>query len=310
MNGPINRRDAMLALSAGATLAASTTAPAESKGVGRPAVAPDTPRKHVAVNGSVALVTGSNRGVGLGFVRVLLERGAARVYATARNPRHLAELKAIDPKRVLPLELDVTNDAHRREAAATAQDATILINNAAYPGSAKDEERRFLSASTLDDTKHSMDVNCWSPAELARLFIPIILRNSTKERPGAVLNILSGGALFCVTEFASYSTSKAAAMMMTSCLRAETDRQPILVASVFTGSVKTRTTPIGSTTAFTPEEHAREVFDAIAAGQTHIYPATGPVKLHELVCKDPEGFERRTIERFHTNPLRIAPFED
>ena len=38
------------------------------------------------VAGSIALVTGANRGLGLAFAKVLVEMGAAKVYAAARNP--------------------------------------------------------------------------------------------------------------------------------------------------------------------------------------------------------------------------------
>ncbi len=271
----------------------------------RPAIAALDATKRFDVKGCVALVTGANRGIGKGFVEVLLERGAKRVYATGRNPKNLPEIAALDPKRVVTLELDVTNDAHRRAAAAAAKDVTLLINNAAYPGSEKAEERRFLSATTLDDIKRSMDTNCWSPAELARLFISHILKNGG----GAVANILSGGALFCLPEFTSYSTSKAAEMMMTAGLRAETDRMNILIASVFTGGVQTRALPIGANPAATPVDHAREVFDAMAQGKSTIFPSTGPVNMRERICQDPEGFERRIIDRFHTNPVKIAPYE-
>ena len=39
------------------------------------------------LEGSTALITGANRGIGRHFAQQLLERGAAKVYATARDPR-------------------------------------------------------------------------------------------------------------------------------------------------------------------------------------------------------------------------------
>ena len=37
------------------------------------------------IKGTVALVTGANRGIGAALVRALLDRGASKVYATARR---------------------------------------------------------------------------------------------------------------------------------------------------------------------------------------------------------------------------------
>jgi NAD(P)-dependent dehydrogenase (short-subunit alcohol dehydrogenase family) len=56
------------------------------------------------IKGSIALVTGANRGLGLAFAKALVEMGAAKVYAAARNP------EAVTLKGVVPLKLDVTSD--------------------------------------------------------------------------------------------------------------------------------------------------------------------------------------------------------
>ncbi len=97
-----------------------------------------------------------------------------------------------------------------------------------------------------------MQTNCWSPAEIARLFIPIILANGG----GAITNILSVGAWFCLPEYTSYSISKSAAAIMTAGLRAELDRDPVMVSGVFTGGVKTRLSAGGYDPGVTPVDHA------------------------------------------------------
>jgi len=280
---------------------AAATAPA---GAATVAEALARPGKRFVAKDCIALVTGSNRGVGLGFVEVLLARGARRVYATGRKLKSLEAVVALDPQRVVPLLLDVTNDAQRRAAAAAAPDVTLLINNAAYPGSETASERRFRAASSLDDMKAVMDTNCWSPAELARLFIPRLIANGG----GAIVNILSVGAFFCLPEFSSYSVSKAAAAIMTAGLRAETDRDPVQVCAVVTGGVQTRASPVGAKGGFTPVQHANEVLDAMATGETEIY-AAGARGFVDRIRSDPKAFERGVIERFHTNPVTIAPYE-
>src|SRR3954470_7467547 len=72
---------------------------------------------HTSLKGSVALVTGANRGIGSAFVSGLLEAGAERVYAAARDPQTLTAL-AQSNARVVPITLDITDDRSVQEAAA------------------------------------------------------------------------------------------------------------------------------------------------------------------------------------------------
>ena len=61
------------------------------------------------IQGAVALVTGANRGIGKSFVQALLDRGAAKVYAGARNPA----AGDIADDRVRSVRLDVTDPSPR-----------------------------------------------------------------------------------------------------------------------------------------------------------------------------------------------------
>jgi NAD(P)-dependent dehydrogenase (short-subunit alcohol dehydrogenase family) len=82
------------------------------------------------IAGSVALVTGSNRGIGRAITEALLAAGASKVYAAARNTSDLAKLKEQHGSRLELLTLDVTNSDQVAAAAARAVDGTLLINNA------------------------------------------------------------------------------------------------------------------------------------------------------------------------------------
>ncbi|GAA0475589.1 hypothetical protein GCM10010361_45020 [Streptomyces olivaceiscleroticus] len=76
------------------------------------------------INNSVALVTGANRCLGRAFAQRLLERGAHKVYATARRP------VTVDLPGVEVLPLDIADPASVRAAAEAARDVSLLINNA------------------------------------------------------------------------------------------------------------------------------------------------------------------------------------
>jgi NAD(P)-dependent dehydrogenase (short-subunit alcohol dehydrogenase family) len=57
------------------------------------------------IEGAVALVTGANRGIGRALTEALLTRGVRKVYATARNPEALRDLR---DERLVSLRLGVT----------------------------------------------------------------------------------------------------------------------------------------------------------------------------------------------------------
>ena len=75
------------------------------------------------IEGSTALVTGANRGLGRRFAEELVARGA-KVYAGARNP------ESVDLAGVTPIALDITDPDSVEAAAAATGDVSLLINNA------------------------------------------------------------------------------------------------------------------------------------------------------------------------------------
>src|SRR3954453_7843363 len=163
------------------------------------------------IEGTVALVTGANRGIGKAFVDALLERGAAKVYAGVRD---VATVSDADP-RLVPVKLDVT-DADR--VAAVAQelgDVELVVNNAgiARPGTP-------LSAAR-DAARAELGVNYPSLLAPPQAFAPVLAANGG----GAFVNVLSVVSWVGTPILSTYSASKSAAWNFTNSARVELKRQ-------------------------------------------------------------------------------------
>lgn len=158
------------------------------------------------IKDSVALVTGANRGLGLAFARALLERGARKVYAAARDRT------AIALPGVVPLELDVTDPAAIAGAVAAAPDLTLLVNNAGISRGAL-----LLGDDAIAAARAELETNVFGPFALSRAFAPVLARNGG----GAIINVLSVLSWVTLPGLATYSVSKAAAWALTNGLRTE-----------------------------------------------------------------------------------------
>ncbi|MFI1756728.1 SDR family oxidoreductase [Streptomyces sp. NPDC020571] len=171
---------------------------------------------------AVAVVTGANRGLGRHLAAQLVERGA-KVYAAARRP------ETVDVPGVVPLRLDVTDEASIREAARVASDATLLINNAGISTGAT------LVGGGLDEVRREMETNFFGPLVATRAFAPVIEGNGG----GAVLNVLSALSWFHPAGLGSYAASKAAAWALSDAVREELAPRGITVSALHVGYMDT-----------------------------------------------------------------------
>ncbi len=215
----------------------------------------------MTVQNSIALVTGANRGIGRAIVEALLARGAAKIYAAARSTDALATLVALDPARVVPLQLDVTDPASIAKAAGTATDVTLLINNAG----ALDGGTVFDVTTEAFD--RNFDVNVRGPLRTAQAFAPAL-----RASKGAIVNLLSVVGLAAMPGLAVYSASKAAAVSLTQSLRGALAADGVSVHGVFPGPVDTDMAAEITLPKTAPDVVANAILDGVEAGTDDIYP--------------------------------------
>ena len=207
------------------------------------------------IGGSVALVTGANRGLGQAFARELVSRGAARVYGAARQPAQVT-----DPG-VTPVGLDVTEPGRVAEVAGECADVTLLVNNAGVL-----KYSTFINAPDLDAARAEMETNYFGTLSMCRAFAPVLAANGG----GAIVNMLSITSFYTNPFNASYGASKAAAWSLTNGIRLELHHQGTLVVAVHAGFIDTDMAALTDAPKISPESVARQVVDAVEAGQIEV----------------------------------------
>ena len=176
------------------------------------------------IKGAVALVTGANRGLGVHFVEALVEYGASRIYATARNVDSLDSLVSKHGGLVVPLGLDVTEQAQVDALTEETQDVTLLINNAGVLTG-----RSLLESDDLSGLEYEMAVNVFGLARMCQAFAPIIEANGN----GAIANMLTVGCLVNWPPTGTYVATKAAAMSLTEVLQFELRNRGVEVFGIY-----------------------------------------------------------------------------
>ena len=231
-----------------------------------------------SIKGSVVFITGAAGSIAGALISELTARGAAKIYAAARDNSGLAGSGIVQPVR-----MDVTSDGDVTSAAATARDVTLLINNAGV-----NHNTAFMVAPDLGFAREEIEINYLAPLRVTRAFAPALIANG-----GAVLNLLTILARVNLPFMGSYCASKAAALSLTQGLRGELVPKGVHVAAALPGAVETRMTAMLTIPKMTPANAAAEILDGFEAGTEDIYVGDMARGLAEGLAHDPKAIERQ-----------------
>ena len=229
------------------------------------------------ISASVPAVTGASRGLGRSLVDSLLGRGVTKVYALARDTSTVRQ-----DTRVVPVAFDLLDAASVQTAAATASDATVLINNASTAAFAGPLDADPVAV------RNEMAANFDGTYATIRAFVPVLEANGG----GAIVNVLSLLALASTPPMAGYSASKAAAHSLTQALRPVLAQRGITVHGVYPGGIDTDMLAGIDAPKTPPAEVAAGILDGLADGHEDIFPDPNAQAMSQTWWSDPKTFER------------------
>lgn len=207
------------------------------------------------IEGSIALVTGANRGLGAAFARGLLAAGATKVYAAARDPA------SVSLPGVVPVRLDVTQPGQIAVLARELGDVTLLVNNAGIA-----EFGSLLDPNAIDALHRQFETNAVGPLRLVQAFAPILAGNGG----GAVINVLSVLSWLTMPGTGGYSASKAAGWALGNALRQELKVQGTELLAVHSAVIDTDMGRGVPGEKIAPEDLVQQAIAALAAGQPEL----------------------------------------
>lgn len=240
--------------------------------------------KNVNPKGKIAFVSGANRGIGKAIVLELLNQGAKKVYAGARNIDSLKGLQENHPDQIIPVQLDVIDDSSIEQASKSISNLDILVNNAGVFATGN-----VLSETALESMQTNLNVNVWGVLKLSNAVLPQL----KQSEESAIINISSLAGLGNMPMAATYSISKAAVHSMTQGMRAELVETPTMVMGVYPGPIDTDMAAGIDMEKDSPEQVASAIVNGLKEGTEDVFPDVMSVEAGGYYMKDPKAIEKQ-----------------
>ncbi|GMS92637.1 hypothetical protein PENTCL1PPCAC_14812, partial [Pristionchus entomophagus] len=139
------------------------------------------------------VVTGANRGLGLGLVRELLKsKDVGKLFATTRNPNKSPDLTMISDPRLVIVEMDADSDDSIKKAVQQVakhvgtSGVDVLINNAGVLVSV-DYSKPFKR----EDAAINFNVNCVATMVVTQAFRDLLKAAAKQHGHSQIANISS-----------------------------------------------------------------------------------------------------------------------
>lgn len=238
------------------------------------------------------LVTDAKSVLGQALVESIVKAGADLVWAGHAEPWKKApgfdRLASIPQVSLLPL--DLTNSRSVKDAAGEIGGRVdILVNTA-------DHHRNFGIAARngVETARAEMDINYFGLLRLAQEFAPAMRARGADGQSSAVawVNLLSIFALSNFPPHGTYSASKAAALSLAQCLRAELGPAGVRVINVFPGPIDDEWNQSLLPPKIAPKRLAADIVAALRGGAEDVYPGDIAQEWLERWRDNPKALER------------------
>lgn len=180
------------------------------------------------------VITGANRGIGLGLVRCFAAAGH-HVIAACRQPEHADALRQVKGSiEILPLDVGNAESITAFAASVGSRSVDVLINNAGVMGG----DKQGFKDMDYDAWLRTFEINTLAPFRLTSLLLPN-LKQSSNARVVTVSSQMGAFGLDMGFGTYAYRSSKSAVSKVMQVLASELKADNIIVCPVHPGWVKT-----------------------------------------------------------------------